>query len=864
MNADDAGQPRQRRIGLAIAPPGDPVGVISDTAPASSGSPASSQPGADPDEPSSSSPLLPPGMEIPSPPSVDPNIIIPLGPTIPVDSSVQLTRPGDPIGPGHHAEFSPDGGFAAVYHVGDGRVRLWNIDKGLAEPVSVLLDGVASAGTFSPDSCQLATGDTSGVVRVWDLCGPYPPAAPSIWVGHAITVTAVAYSRDGRWLATAADRPLTATATESEDVKLWSIDENQTSAAPLVLENDTYTSHLDFSADGHWLLASADEKHLRVWPISNLGEVERNTEVKPVLTQETDRFATSRDGRWLISAQNNEATSTSSGGFVVTFFRLEPESQQPELVRECSFSGWAGWVTVSQDGRWAAVTQEGGNVMLLDTASANPCGARTVKAPGGGRVEALFSPDARWLAARAEPQQVAFLWQLPLTADQAEPVVLYGHDALISAAAFSADSRWLATGGTDGEVRLWDLASGAIGAALPVTFEKGNDPCDDGCKNIVTPNSKWIATPYLRENSEGIGFWEIGLQARSEPAFLCRREPDFWGLLGIADMVYNSGAGLLAIQWWTGDVDLFDVDIRNRACAHRVTLGQNNWPWPDTTPLGFSRDGHWLVLQDAQNAASRLWSMAGDLNAGTVSCSTSSLPDGASPEGQVLLGGSLVAWGSDGSGATWCRERILDPAGTSVASANQLWGAIGDISSVDSEVDLWNLDFAAPHAIRRLSGLGSSGGVLAIDNSGRWFAQQESDGFSLYQLDPDGVEMPPVLVQPGLTEDAAFSENGRWFAAVNDEGAIRIWDIKGLGRLTPLFFRMDPGGTQTGEWTGASVSFSPDSQWLIGYSTTGIKLWPLAAQTWIDQACQVAARPMTPTEMWLHLGDMSGSQICLE
>ncbi len=856
MNADGAGKPRPRRIGVAALSLRDHAGIGSDTPPDSFNSSALSRPSAEPGELSMDSPPTPPGIDIPVPPSIDPTVPLRQGPTISVDSSVQLTRPGDPIGPGHQAEFSPNGLFAAVYHVGDGKVRLWNIGNDLAKPSSALLDGIASTGTFSPDSCQLATGDTSGVIRVWDLCGSYPPVAPLTWAGHAITVTAVAYSADGRLLATAA---------KSDDVKLWNMSEGQPAENPGVLDNDVDVDQLQFGADDRWLLTSPDRDVLRVWRIANLvGEID-STLVKPVLQQDTNRFDLSRDGRWLVSVQNSRATSTSPSRFDVTFFQLETEGQQPELVNKCSFSGDAERVTISQDGRWVAVTRESGDIMLLDAESADPCTAPlAVKAPSGqGGVTALFSPDSRWLAAWTGFQQIAHLWQLPLVAGQAKPVVLHGHDAAISAAALSTDSRWLATGGIDGEVRLWDLASATIGAALPVTFEKGYEFCFEGCKTMVTPDSKWIAVSDQRGDNSNIAFWEIGPNARAEPAFLCSH-PDIWGFLEILDMVYNAEARLLVVLTNDNGVDLFDVDFSNQTCAHKMALEQDDWPGPDSTPVGVSHDGRWLILQHVESQETKLWDMTGGANTETVPCNTTSPPTGAALAGQVLLGGHMIGWGSDESGATWCRDRLLASTDQSVASPNQLWGAIYDSNDADSGAKIWNLDFAAPQVIRTLSGLGGSGKVLAIDNSGRWFAQHDGDGFSLYQLNPDGAEMPPVLTLPDSTSDAAFSEDGRWFAAVSDGGTIRLWKITELGRLSPLLFQLDPDGTQEGKWIGASVAFTPDSQWLIAFSTTVVKLWPLAAQTWIDQACQVAARPMTPSEMWLHLGDMSDLQTCLE
>ena len=276
---------------------------------------------------------------------------VPTGPLVAVDDSLPLAFPGDPVGPGQKPEFSRDGRFIAIYGIGDRKVRLWDFGAGHADPEPAQLEGAASVGTFSPDSCHLATGDNAGVIRVWDLCQSSPLPAPLIWTGHAITVTAIAYSPDGRWLATAA---------ESEALRLWDLRDKRPLKAPIMLENDGWIDHLEFSAAG-WLLASAGGKYASLWRITGDGAGDRTGEVAPVLRLGAGNSSLSSDGRWLAHAQDIWGAMVHSGRFEVTLHQIKPESQGPETAATCSFSGerlvcgdqprWP--VGRCHDGRWS-------------------------------------------------------------------------------------------------------------------------------------------------------------------------------------------------------------------------------------------------------------------------------------------------------------------------------------------------------------------------------------------------------------------------------------------------------------------------------------------------------------------------------
>lgn len=122
-------------------------------------------------------------------------------------------------------------------------------------------------------------------------------------------------------------------------------------------------------------------------------------------------------------------------------------------------------LAVFPDSRSIAVGLRG-EVILCDLNPAEATKRGTLAHPGMMRVIGLaISRNGRWLVANSQDGEINRNWKetgqwlglFDLVRDGVR--VLSGHEGQVIAVTISADSRWIATGGDDGTIRVWDTES---------------------------------------------------------------------------------------------------------------------------------------------------------------------------------------------------------------------------------------------------------------------------------------------------------------------------------------------------------------------------------------------------------------------
>jgi WD40 repeat protein len=307
------------------------------------------------------------------------------------------------------AAFSADGKQVATAGMGD-QVRIWDATTGQlrgafqSNPGGSRPDALDTMA-FSPDGRRLALVGAGAAVQIWDLAlgGPIV-GLPD---GHQGTIGALAYGPDGATVASASD---------DGTIRLWNAATGQVRSR--LQGHAAAVRALAFSPDGQ-TLASADERGL-------LGLWDPAT------------------GKELRSIQAVPQTAGFYSGIGALAFTLEGQRL-------------ASWGDDYRVRFWQVSTGEEilDRALLLRGVSAGPLGRPPSVPPEAARVQdARFGRDGR-SAAVAIGGTIHFL---DLAAAR-EVFQRPGHDGPMRLA-ISGDSRTVASGGWDKQLRVWDVITG--------------------------------------------------------------------------------------------------------------------------------------------------------------------------------------------------------------------------------------------------------------------------------------------------------------------------------------------------------------------------------------------------------------------
>ncbi len=339
-----------------------------------------------------------------------------------------------------HVAFSPDGKLLATA-CADGKVRLWDAATGAPTGQSADYGDAVSCAEFSPDGQRVAycggsaffanSLDTS--VRIWDLRTGQTRRLD----GHTQMVYALAWNPKGDLLASAA---------LNGQVKLWEPESGREVAALESPGIGRCAFSVEFSPDGRYIGVGGID-------------INKRTSWAQVYDVRTRRSVREFSGHSFVVitiafSPDGQSVATSSGEGTLKVWPVEPIPASDSLVGHdqvvCA-------VTCSPDGRYVATGSFDQTARIWDADT----GALLHTIPVCFPVVSLgFSPDGNKLLTPG-PDHTACVWKINPDASP-EPILrLRGHARAVMCVAWSPDNLWLASGGKDNTVRIWDARSGA-------------------------------------------------------------------------------------------------------------------------------------------------------------------------------------------------------------------------------------------------------------------------------------------------------------------------------------------------------------------------------------------------------------------
>ena len=601
---------------------------------------------------------------------------------------------------------------------------------------------------FSSNGRYLASSADDKTVRIWNL----ESGESRVLKGNGRMAYSLAYSPDGRYLASGANDSI---------VQFWDLESEECR----ILEghaSHSWVNSVAFSADGKSLASGSSDRTVRIWNLENDISYRLESHIDQV-----NSVAFSSDGKHIASGSSDRT---------VRIWNLESGEYR---VLE-GHTGIINSIAYSPDSTHLSIVADDKTVRIWDLES----GEYRVLQGHTGRINSIaYSPDARFLASGADDKMVR-IWNL----ESEECRVLQGHTGSVNSIAYSPDGRHLASGADDRTIRIWDLESeecrvlegqadhsgvnslafspdgsslacGADDRTVRVWDLKNGGYCVlEGHTGEVlcvaySPNGRRLASGA---DDRTVRVWDL----KSGGCYVLQGHE-----AKVNNVAFSQDGMQLASSADDRNVRIWD--IRERECPipkEHTIVGSS---------VAYSPDGRHLA-SGADDRIVRIWNLKGEV------CHVLKGHTGRVRSVNYSLGGEFLAsCADDRTVRVWNLESLqsqsleghADVVNSAVYSPDGWYLASG---SNDKTVRIWNVQSDAYHILE-----GHTDKVFSIVYSpdGKYLASSSSDK-TVRIFDLTSGEHQVLKGHSDTVNSVVYSPDGRYLASGSDDRTVRIWNLK--------------------------------------------------------------------------------------